>query len=162
MRFIHPLFLKNPLLRRLLFFRFLPLGWLAGVKIISMDSERCVAQLQTAWRNRNPFGSMYFGSLQLGAEVSMGFPVLAILNDCPKNVSVLIMQSRSVFHKRGRGKVSFVCENLQMFSRALKNEEILSNGGTVELYSKATNEDGTMVSETWITWGIKERKLKNG
>ncbi|MFN5208352.1 MAG: DUF4442 domain-containing protein, partial [Bacteroidota bacterium] len=103
MRFINPVFLTNSLFRRLLFFRFLPLGWLAGVKVLSMDDNRCVVQLQTAWRNRNPFGSMYFGSLQLGAEVSMGFPVLAMLNACPKNVSVLILNSRSVFHKRGKG-----------------------------------------------------------
>jgi hypothetical protein len=158
MRFINPLFLTNSLLRRILFFRFLPLGWLAGVKVLSMDANRCTVQLQTAWRNRNPFGSMYFGSLQLGAEVSMGFPVLAMINECPKNVSVLILQSRSAFHKRGKGKVNFVCDNLQKFRESLENQEVLSAGGTVELYSKAYNKDGTLVSETWITWGIRERK----
>jgi hypothetical protein len=152
--------LSFPFLQRFMFVRHLPLAWFAGIRITELNEERCVTRLVTGWRTRNPFGSMYFGSLVLGAEVSMGIPVLSEVSRSGKSISTLIVSSRSVFHQRGTGKIFFTCNEVQEIRKIFENAAALENGSTLEMYSRASNEQGQPVSETWITWSFRERKKK--
>ncbi|MFM7747554.1 MAG: DUF4442 domain-containing protein [Bacteroidota bacterium] len=49
----------------------LPLAWLAGLRINHLDSRGCEIRMRHSFWNKNPFGSMYFAAMAMGAEMSM-------------------------------------------------------------------------------------------
>ena len=61
--------MKSPVLLPLFMLAKLPLGVAAGLRVKSLDTERCEVTVPHRWRNKNPFGSMYFAVQAMAAEM---------------------------------------------------------------------------------------------
>ena len=50
--------MTNPFLMRLYMLVKMPLGLFAGMRVATIDTERCQTVIRYGWRNTNPFRSM--------------------------------------------------------------------------------------------------------
>ena len=46
----------------------LPIGWLAGMKIIDLTEKHCITGVPFKWINKNPFKSVYFAVQSMTAN----------------------------------------------------------------------------------------------
>lgn len=77
--------------------------------VVALDVRQVVIRLPLDRRNRNHWGSMYFGALGVGADCAIGVLVLALIARSGEPVSLIFKDCQAVFHKRAMGAVEFSC-----------------------------------------------------
>lgn len=148
-----PLYFKAFLLFRL------PLAFIAGLKIISIDKNQCQVSLPFKWLNKNPFGSMYFASLSMASELSTGLLVLQAIDAHEHNFSVLVKQMKGNFEKKGMGTVFFECKINQellfeVFEKTIKSDTWES----ILIESIGKTKDGEICCNFEYEWAIRKSK----
>ena len=88
----------------------LPLAFMAGLRVQTLDGERCVVTVPYGWRSQNPFRSTYFAALSMAAEMSTGALGLILVQASPQPVSMLITGMKADFVKKATQTVAFTCE----------------------------------------------------
>lgn len=151
-RIMHPVSYRAFLLSRL------PMVWLAGIKVVELTTESCTTQVRHKWINQNPFGSMYFAVMQMAAELSTGALCMAHIYEKEPAVSMLVVKTEGVYHKKVIGKIRFTCNDGQTITRQLAAMHASGLPQTVRCRSTAVNEAGETVGEFGITWSFKERR----
>ena len=147
--------IMNPVSFRLFLLSKLPLVWIAGIKVRSLTPGACVTGVKYGWINQNPFRSMYFAVMQMAAELSTGALCMAHIYESDPPVSMLVVKTEGVYHKKAIGKIRFTCSDGDRIASSIKT--MLSSGEAqqVRCYSVAENEFGENVAEFWITWSLK-------
>jgi hypothetical protein len=135
----------------------LPLAWMAGLKIGYLDGEGCEIRMQHRFWNSNPFGSMYFAAIAMGAEMSTGLPAYVYLRQQGLNVSLLLAGMEAAFHKKVVGRVHFRFDGMP---ELLANLETLSQSGdtcTAQLVSHCFSDQKQLLAEFRFTWTFRHR-----
>lgn len=149
--------LRNPLKFRLFLLTRLPNALFAGVRIKSINEDKCVVTVPYKWFTKNPFRSTYFACLSMAAEMSTGALVLAHIYKRQPSVSMLVTEMTAEYYKKAVGVTTFVCKD----GRALKDavEEVIEMNGSNAITVKATgtNDKGELVAEFSFTWSLKVR-----
>ncbi len=148
---------KNPfLIRAFLLFK-MPLGFVAGLRVRSIDTERCATTLAPGWRTNNPFRSTYFAALSMAAELSCGALSMLAVRLAPVPVSMLIVGLRAEFVKRATARVTFTCEDGAKLFAAIR--ETIQTGEQVrtEVETVGRLADGTEVARITFSWSFKRR-----
>ncbi len=101
---------------------------------------------------------MYFAVMQMAAELSTGVLCMGNIYEQDPAVSMLVIKTEGVYHKKATGKVSFTCNDGTMISEIVERTKVTGDGYPVKCYSVATNTDGETIAEFWITWSLKRRK----
>ena len=78
----------------------LPAAWLTGVRVTSINDDRCEVKVRHRWISQNPYRSMYWAVQGMAAELSTGMLVSKQINDRKINVSMLVISSSSNFYKK--------------------------------------------------------------
>src|SRR5258706_6011109 len=91
--------LNNPFLFKLFIAGRLPMGFIAGLKIKSVDLEQCQVTVPYRWLNQNPFRSTYFAVLSMAAEMSIGAMTMLMTIESKPSVSILPIHVDSEFIK---------------------------------------------------------------
>ena len=138
----------------------LPAAFFAGLKIEIFDETKATVSIKQKWFNKNPFHSIYFAVLTMAAEMSTG--VLCMGNTYKRKpaVSMLVIEQKSLFHKKATGKILFTCTDGNKISTAVEEAVTTGNAVTVSCYSKGLNNNNEMVAEFWVTWSFKQRNHK--
>jgi hypothetical protein len=100
---------------------------------------------------------MYFAVMQMAAELSTGVLCMGNIYEQDPKVSMLVVKTEGVYHKKVVGKVKFTCNDGNMISEIVERTKITGEGYPVRCYSVATNADGETIAEFWITWSLKRR-----
>lgn len=134
-----------------------PLGLIAGMKLKSLDLNKCEATIRYRWINTNPFKSMYFAALAMAAELSNGsLALLAVYKRTP-SVAVIITGMDAQFIKKATGNITFTCEEghllFEAADRAAKTGEALVQ----KITTTGRAEDGTEVAKFSFYWSFKRR-----
>lgn len=147
--------MKHPLKFRMFLFLKLPAAWLAGVRVREIDEQKCRVTIPYKWLTRNPFGSTYFASLSMAAEMSTGSLAMAHLykNDPP--ISMLVVNVDSFYYKKATDHTSFVCTDGNLFEKAIEEAVSTGESRTVKAKSIGTNKAGEVVAEFYVTWSFK-------
>lgn len=134
------------------------MGFLAGLKIISLDEEECVTQVPFKWLNKNPFQSMYFAVQSMAAELSTAAACLVAISGHTSSIAFIIVDCKANFYKKATQAVSFTCTNVNLAYEAV--EECKKSGSATERTFKTlgVQSDGVVVSEFEFTWSFKVRK----
>lgn len=139
--------------------RKLPLAYIAGVKLKSMDDTGAETALKFRWINQNPFRSIYFAAMQMAAELATGLLLFQYMNKSTK-FSMLLLTVNAHYHKKAVGKIIFQCtEGLsvdQYIQKMLQNPD----GLKIELPVKAINETGDVVADFVFQWSCKPNKAQ--
>ena len=143
-------------INRFLMFK-LPAAWIAGVRVKEITDEKAVVTARHKWINQNPFQSMYFAVLAMGAELSTGILVMKKIQESNRNTSMLVTHIEADFTKKARGKIRFVCEEGNLIDEKIKRAVETGEGVTFNLNSKAFDEKNDMVCHFVFQWSIKRK-----
>lgn len=89
----------------------IPLIWYVGAKLIEMSENRTVIFIPLSRRTKNHLGSMYFGALAIGADVTGAWLAFDRLRAGNERISVVFKDMQGEFLRRADGDVHFVCED---------------------------------------------------
>jgi formaldehyde-activating enzyme involved in methanogenesis len=153
--------LVNPFLLKLYFLGKLPLALMAGLRVRSLDAERCEVTVPYGWRTTNPFRSTYFAALAMAAELSTGALAILAVRLAPRPVAMLVVGTKATFEKKATGKTTFTCERGPALFDAVA--QTVASGepvtATVETVGRAA--DGVVVARFEFTWSFKARARRD-
>ena len=152
--------MKHPVKFRMFLFTKLPAAYIAGVRVREVDEKKCVATVPYKWLSQNPFRSTYFACLSMAAEMSTGALAMAHLYKINPPVSMLVVKVESEYFKKATGRTSFVCEDGELFQKAIAETIATGEARTVKAKSIGTNSEGEVVAEFIITWSFKAKLVK--
>jgi hypothetical protein len=152
--------MKHPLKFRMFLFTKLPAAWFAGVRVREVDEKRCVVTVPYKWLSQNPFRSTYFACLSMAAEMSTGTLAMTQLYKIDPPVSMLVVKVESEYFKKATGRTSFVCEDGELFQKAVEETIATGEARMVKAKSIGKNNDGEVVAEFYVTWSFKVKGKK--
>ncbi|MDU8886520.1 DUF4442 domain-containing protein [Yeosuana sp. MJ-SS3] len=133
----------------------LPSAYLCGVRVKSIDKNKCIVSVKHRWINQNPFKSMYWVVQGMAAELTTGVLVMQKIKESGKKISMLVAGNNATFTKKATGRITFVCNEAYLIDQAIQKTIETKEGQTVWLNSKGINEDGVEVSNFNFEWTIK-------
>ena len=141
-------------LNAFLFFK-LPSAFWCGVRLKEITPNSCSATVRENWINKNPFNSIYFAVLAMGAELTTGALVLNEIKNSKRSISMLVSNSKASFFKKANGTIHFTCNNVENIATAIQKTIATGEGQTVWLKSIGSNQQGVVVAEMEFEWSIK-------
>ncbi len=147
----------NPFLIRAFMLAKLPLGLFAGLKIRSVDADRCQTTVPYGWRSTNPFRSIYFAAQSMAAEMSTGAIAMMAVELAPAPVALLITGLESTFTKKATSLTTFTCEEGAKLFAAVRETVETGEPAVVRVETVGRMADGTEVSRFVFTWSFKKR-----
>ncbi len=135
----------------------LPLAAWAGLRVASLDEQRCVVRLPGGWRTTNPFRSTYFAAQAMAAEMSTGAPGMVAVAGTAGAVSMLVREVRGTFTHKAVGTAYFTCSDVSAIRAAVAQANASDESQTVVARSLGHLADGSEVSAFEITWSFKRR-----
>lgn len=113
-------FLKSHLMERLKFtalvnaYSLMKLPLLAFItpEFTEFSDQRCVVKVRLGYRTRNHLGSMYFGALAMGAELSIAATAIQAIQDSGQKIDFIFKDFEAQFLKRGDAAVLFICDQV--------------------------------------------------
>lgn len=136
----------------------LPMGWIAGIRVRSLDPKQCVTSVPFKRLNKNPFKSIYFAVQAMAAELSTASPCLLAIEGHRPSVAFIIVDLKANFLKKAVDRVYFTCDEGNKAFEAVNH--CIESGEAAEATFKTIGKmkDGTIVSEFEFTWSFKQRK----
>ena len=108
MGFISQKFRANFFVKMLGFIK-IPLMHFCRPKILYIDDDKVIVKISLRRRTKNHVGSMYFGALAVGADITGGYLALHHTNKINKKINLLFKDFNAEFLKRAEGDVHFEC-----------------------------------------------------
>ena len=109
MRFISQK-LKTNIFVKILGLTKIPLMFFCRPKVVQINSDSVTIKIPFRRRTINHVGSMYFGALAVGADLSGGLLALEHIRKSNKKISLLFKDFHADFLKRAEGDVYFRCD----------------------------------------------------
>ena len=141
-------------LNKFLFFK-LPSAFWCGVRVKSIEANRCVVTVKHRWMNQNPFNSMYFAVQAMAAELTTGALVMFQINKSGQKISMLVANNKGNFSKKATGIITFVCNDGNLIEQAIQKTIETGEGQTFWMKSIGTNKKGEQVSEMDFEWSVR-------
>jgi hypothetical protein len=138
----------------------LPMGFIARLKVKSVDAEQCQITVPFRWVNQNPFGSTYFAVLAMAAEMSSGMLALMATQDSKPSVSMLVTKLEAKFVKKAMGLTTFTCNDGAIINAAAEKAIATGEGQSVVCSCVGKSESGEIEAEFLVEWSFKARSKK--
>lgn len=149
--------MTHPLKFRMFLLTKLPSAYFSGVRVKSIDENKCEVTVPFKWFTQNPFRSTYFACLSMAAEMSTGALALAHLYKKPP-VSMLVVKTEAEYFKKAIDKTTFVCEAGKEINKMIGEAVVTGEARTVRARSIGKNKAGELVADFYITWSFKIKK----
>lgn len=133
----------------------LPLGYLSGMRVISITDTIAEVKIKHKWMNQNPFKSMFWAAQGMAAEMATAVLVMKAISISKEKVSMLVTHQEADFFKKATGNILFSCAGGTEIINAIKKSKQTKEGQVVVLTSEGKNEDGVVVSKFTFEWSIK-------
>lgn len=129
-------------------------------KLISIDSKKAVFKIKLRRRTRNHLGSMYFGSLAIGADLAGGFHAFYLSDKMDKKISLIFKNFSAEFIKLPKSDVYFVSDSgslvQDMIDKAIATKDRVTHHISIDAYTDYfTNPE--KVAEFVIGLSIKDK-----
>jgi hypothetical protein len=147
----------NPVLSRAFMLAKLPLGLFSGMRLRSIDVDRCTATVPYGWRSTNPFRSIYFAAQSMAAELSTGALALLAVDLAPEPVAMLITGLESSFTKKANAETTFTCDEGAKIFAAVRQTVATGEPAVARVETVGRMPDGTEVSRFVFIWSFKKR-----
>ena len=98
----------------------LPMGTIAGLKIIELDDLQCKVTVPYKYINKNPFNTTYWAVLGMAAEMASGAMVQMYTHKSKPSVSIFVTGCNGKFIKRAIGVTTFVCIDGQLIADTIQ------------------------------------------
>jgi hypothetical protein len=135
----------------------LPSAYFSGVRVKSLDENKCEVAVPFKWFSQNPFRSTYFACLSMAAEMSTGALALGHLYKRKPAVSMLVVKTEGEYFKKAIDKTTFVCEAGSEIKRMIEEAVATGEARTIRAKTVGKNIAGDLVAEFFITWSFKTK-----
>lgn len=149
--------LKNPFLFKLMLYKSVPLASFTGVKLLDLNKSYSELFIRYKFLNKNPFNTTYWAAMGMVAEMASGLLLLMYTYKLNPSVSIFVLKSEAVFHKRALGKTFFKCEEGQAIAAIIEKAIATKEPQEIRCLTSAYNENGELVATFYFTWGVKAR-----
>ena len=146
--------LLNTWMFRLYLIRHLPMGFFSGMRIERIDDKACTVRIRHRWIVKNPFKSMFWAVMGMGAEMSTGALLLTLTRDHPQPVRFILTAQSAQFYSKARGFVYFECSDGTLISETLEQLEV-GQSIPVDLTASARSADGKELANFSFTWRLQ-------
>jgi hypothetical protein len=150
--------MTSPLKSRLFLFSKLPSAYFSGVRVKSIDENKCEVTVPFKWFSQNPFRSTYFACLSMAAEMSTGALALGHLYKRKPAVSMLVIKTDGEYFKKATDKTTFTCVDGAIIKQMIEEAIATGEARTVIVKTTGKNKSGEIVAEFKITWSFKAKK----
>lgn len=141
--------LLQPMSLRLWMVRHLPMAVPTRMKIVRLDGQGCKVEIPFRFWLKNPFGSLFWAVMGMGAELSTGALVYAYASGKPVRFILTSMEAR--FIKKVTSKSYYICEAGDQVSKLIENLSPL-NSDSLTMPVVAYNEQNEEVANFSFTW----------
>lgn len=152
--------MRNPWMLRLFMLRRLPLALVAGVRIETLEDDRCGASVPYRWLSTNPFRSTYFAALSMAAEMSTGVLAMVQTESSGASVAMLLVDLEGSFGKKATARATFTCEQGAVLRAAVAETVATGEPAVAKVTTIGRMDDGTEVARFSFTWSFKRRSAK--
>ena len=135
----------------------LPAAFFSGIRIKEFTEEKCTTSVPYKWLTKNPFGSTYFASLAMAAEMSTGALVLSNTYKRKPAISMLVVKMEANYFKKATGTSWFTCHEGMKIKEAVSAAGKEKEGKIITVRSIGKNKNEEPVAEFLFTWSIKEK-----
>ncbi|MEJ8818120.1 DUF4442 domain-containing protein [Lacibacter sp. H407] len=149
--------IKHPVKGKLFLLLKLPSAFFSGVRIQSIDEERCVVTVPYKWFSQNPFRSIYFACLAMAAEMTTGVLGLMQIMGRKPSVSMLVVSLEANYFKKATDVTTFVCEDGKAIEQLVDEAIATGEARSIKAKSVGRNKAGEIVAEFYITWSFKAK-----
>ena len=153
--------MTSPLKFRMFLLSKLPSAYFSGVRVKSLDENKCEVTVPFKWFSQNPFRSTYFACLSMAAEMSTGALALGHLYKRKPAVSMLVVRTEGEYFKKAVDKTTFICEEGSQIKRMIEEAVESGEGRTIRAKTIGKNKAGELVAEFFITWSFKSKKVNS-
>ncbi len=98
----------------------IPMLYYVEPSIVRLNDREIEIKIPFKDKNKNHLGSMYFGVLCVGADVSGGVLAMKHIKDSGKNISLIFKDLKAEFFKRAEGDTHFVCRDGEAIKDLIK------------------------------------------
>jgi hypothetical protein len=133
----------------------LPSAYISGVRVTQISTEQCTVSVKHKWINQNPFGSMYFATQAMAAELTTGAMVMLHIKNSGKKISMLVANNRGNYSKKAKGRITFTCNQGYLVKEAIDRAVATGEGQTFWMTSVGVDEKGDQVSQLEFEWSVK-------
>ena len=152
--------MTSPVKFRMFLLSKIPSAYFSGVRVKSIDENKCQVTVPFKWFSQNPFRSTYFACLSMAAEMSTGALALGHLYKRTPAVSMLVVKTEGEYFKKAVDKTTFVCEDGLQIKKMIDEAVATGEARTIRAKTIGKNEGGDLVAEFYITWSFKMKNLK--
>lgn len=152
--------LVSPFKFRMLLMTKLPMGWLAGLRIASLDQKTCKVTVKYKWLNKNPFNSLFWAVLGMAAEMSSGVFIMMYTYKTKPSVATLVVENSAKYYKKAVGRITFTCHSGEDIANAVRRAVDTGEAQSVACPMQGVDEKGDVVCEYSFTWSFKARSSK--
>lgn len=135
----------------------LPIAWISGVRLISINDTECRVTVKHKWINQNPFRSMFWAVQGMAAELTTGAMVMREIRQSGRKVSMLVLNNKANFSKKATGLITFTCKDGDKVSDAIYKTCENGESQTIWMQSVGVNKEGVVVSTFDFEWTIKAK-----
>ena len=139
-----------------------PLIWWCRPKVINHSEERLEVKIPLRFRTKNHLGSMYFGVLAVGADVTGGFLAMSPIMKSGRKVALIFKDFKADFLKRPEGDVHFYCDDgleiKELVKKAIETGERHNFTMLIEAIVPSISMD--VVARFWLTLSLKDKTPK--
>jgi hypothetical protein len=132
----------------------LPSVWWCGVRVTKIEDAFCEVKVKHHWINQNPFKSLFWAVQGMAAELTTGVLIMQAIKKSNRKVSMLVLNNRANFSKKGRGKISFTCHAEKLIDNAFEQLIASQQPQTLWLTSKGIDQQGNVVSTFEFEWTL--------
>ena len=137
----------------------IPLLWFCRPKIIYIDQDSVEIKIPLSRRTKNHLGSMYFGALSVGADITGGFLAMSCIKKNKHNIALIFKDFKADFLKRAEGDVHFKCnqgsEIIQLVEKAIRSNERENMIVDIDAFVPSISND--IVAKFQLTLSLKEK-----
>lgn len=101
-----------------------PMIFYCSPKVLKISKESVEIKISLKRRTKNHVGSMYFGALSVGADVTGGAIALDLIKKSKSKINLLFKDFQANFLKRAEGDVHFICNDGKLISEMIKETEL--------------------------------------
>lgn len=88
-----------------------PMIWYCSPKVIEHTDEKIEIKIPLKRKTKNHLGSMYFGVLAVGADITGGFLAMDPIQESGRKINLIFKDFKADFLKRPEGDVHFKCND---------------------------------------------------
>ena len=134
----------------------LPAAWFTGVRVTSINDDKCEVKVKYRWINQNPYRSMFWAVQGMAAEISTGVLILKQIQIEKINISMLLVNNNADFSKKAKGRILFSCNQGEIVRETIKNLKI-KKPKIIKLTSIGIDEKGDQVSKFNFYWSLLKK-----